>query len=152
MTPIYHIYVSISEQSLRLFDDGDLVAEYVISSAANGIGFEEGSYCTPTGRFEVSEKIGDGEPLGTIFKSRKPVGVWDGTASEDDLVLTRILRLHGLDSENANSMERYIYVHGTNQEDLLGQPASCGCIRMANEDVVDLFDRIEAGVPLVIGY
>ena len=147
-----HIYVSISEQSLRLYRGSEVVAEYVISSSTNGIGFEEGSYCTPTGRFEVSEKIGDGELPGTIFKSRKPVGVWNGEPSDHDLVLTRVLRLHGLDAENANSMDRYIYVHGTNQEDLLGQPASCGCIRMANKDVIDLFDKIEVGVPLVIGY
>ena len=79
-----HIYISIGEQKLRLFEGDALVAEYVVSSAANGIGFEEGSYCTPTGRFEVSEKIGDGEALGTIFKSRKPMGVWDGTQSDDD--------------------------------------------------------------------
>jgi lipoprotein-anchoring transpeptidase ErfK/SrfK len=147
-----HINVSIGEQKLRLFEGDALMAEYVISSAANGIGFDEGSYCTPTGRFEVSEKIGEGEPSGTIFRSRQPTGVWDGTQSDDDMVLTRILRLHGLDAENANTMERYIYIHGTNQESLLGQPASCGCIRMSNKDVVDLFDRVEVGTPLVIGY
>ena len=138
-----HIYISIGEQKLRLFEGDALVAEYVVSSAANGIGFEEGSYCTPTGRFEVSEKIGDGEALGTIFKSRKPMGVWDGTPSDDDMILSRILRLNGLDAENANSMERYIYVHGTNHEALLGEPTSHGCIRMANADIVELFDRIE---------
>jgi len=147
-----HINVSIGEQKLSLFEGDALMAEYVISSAANGIGFDEGSYCTPTGRFEVSEKIGEGEPSGTIFRSRQPTGVWDGTQSDDDMVLTRILRLHGLDAENANTMERYIYIHGTNQESLLGQPASCGCIRMSNKDVVDLFDRVEVGTPLVIGY
>jgi len=147
-----HIYISIGEQKLRLFEGDALVAEYVVSSAANGIGFEEGSYCTPTGRFEVSEKIGDGEALGAIFKSRKPMGVWDGTPSDDDMILSRILRLNGLDAENANSMERYIYLHGTNHEALLGQPTSHGCIRMANADVVELFDRIELGAPLLIGY
>jgi hypothetical protein len=147
-----HIYISIGEQKLRLFEGDALVAEYVVSSAANGIGFEEGSYCTPTGRFEVSEKIGDGEALGTIFKSRKPMGVWDGTPSDDDMILSRILRLNGLDAENANSMERYIYVHGTNHEALLGEPTSHGCIRMANADIVELFDRIELGAPLLIGY
>ncbi len=146
-----HLYVSIGEQRLRLYQGSERVAEYPISSAANGTGFHEGSYCTPTGRFEISEKIGAGEAVGTIFKSRQPVGVWDGSPCDDDLVLTRILRLHGLDAENANSMERYIYIHGTNQEQLLGQPASCGCIRMGNRDVIDLFDRIEVGAPLVIG-
>ena len=147
-----HIYISIGEQKLRLFEGDALVAEYVVSSAANGIGFEEGSYCTPTGRFEVSEKIGDGEALGTIFKSRKPMGGWDGTPSDDDMILSRILRLNGLDAQNANSMERYIYIHGTNHEALLGEPASHGCIRMANADIVELFDRIELGAPLLIGY
>lgn len=147
-----HIYVSIGEQKLRLHQGSELVAEYVISSAANGVGFQEGSYCTPTGRFQISEKIGEGEELGTIFKARKPVGVWDGLPCDDDMVLTRVLRLHGLDAENANSMERYIYIHGTNQEHLLGQPASCGCIRMANSEMIDLFDRVEQGTPLVIGY
>ena len=147
-----HIYISIGEQKLRLFEGDALAAEYVVSSAANGIGFEEGSYCTPTGRFEVSEKIGDGEALGTIFKSRKPMGVWDGTPSDDDMILSRILRLNGLDAQNANSMERYIYIHGTNHEALLGEPASHGCIRMANVDIVELFDRIELGAPLLIGY
>ena len=147
-----HIYISIGEQKLRLFDADLLIKDYVISTAANGIGFEEGSYCTPTGRFEVSEKIGDGQPLRTIFKSRKPVGVWDGEMNEDDMILSRILRLNGLDAENANSMQRYIYIHGTNQEEALGKPVSCGCIRMRNEDIVDLYDRIDVGVPLVITY
>lgn len=147
-----HIYISIGEQKLRLFEGEAMLTEYDISSAANGVGFQEGSYCTPTGRFEVSEKIGGGEPLRTIFKSRMPMGVWDGSINEEDMILSRILRLHGLNAENANSMERYIYVHGTNQEAKLGQPASCGCIRMGNEDIVDLYDRIEVGVPLVIGY
>ena len=147
-----HIYISIGEQKLRLFEGEALVAEYVVSSAANGIGFEEGSYCTPTGRFEVSEKIGDGEALGTIFKSRKPMGVWDGTPSDDDMILSRILRLNGLDAQNANSMERYIYVHGTNHEALLGEPTSHGCIRMANADIAEIFDRIELRAPLLIGY
>ncbi len=147
-----HIYISIGEQKLRLFKGSEVAAEYVISSAANGMGFDEGSYCTPTGRFEVSEKIGEGEEAGTIFKSREPVGLWDGTESDEDMVLTRILRLHGLDAENANTMSRYIYIHGTNQEGLLGKPASCGCIRMSNADVMDLYVRVDVGTLVTIGY
>ena len=145
-----HIHVSITEQKLRLHHGGELVSEYVISTAARGIGFEEGSYCTPPGRFEISEKIGAHEAIGTIFRSRKPEEIWDGSLCDDDLVLTRILRLHGLDSENANTLQRYIYIHGTNQEHLLGEPASCGCIRMSNEDVRVFFDQVEVGTPLVI--
>ena len=146
-----HIYISIDKQLLQLCEGNEVLDEYVISSAANGLGYEEGSYCTPEGRFEVSEKIGDDAELGTIFKSRKPVGLWQGESCDDDMVLTRILRLNGLDPENANSMSRYIYIHGTNQEQYLGHPKSCGCIRMSNSDVVDLYNRVSEGVPLVIG-
>lgn len=146
-----HIYISIDKQLLQLCEGDEVLDEYVISSSINGAGYEEGSYCTPTGRFEISEKIGEGEELGTIFKSRKPVGSWQGEQCDEDMVLTRILRLNGLDPENANSMERYIYIHGTNQEHFLGQPKSCGCIRMSNSDVVDLYNRVSEGIPLVIG-
>lgn len=144
------VTISISQQRLCLLDGAKVVAEYIISSAANGVGFEEGSFCTPTGRFVVQEKIGDGEPQGTIFRSRQSVGIWDGEPSEQDMVLTRILRLHGLDPENANTMERFIYIHGTNQEELLGAPASCGCIRMSNEDVMEFYEFVHVGTPVCI--
>lgn len=139
------IEISISSQDLKLYQGDELVMCYLISTAANGVGFEDGSYCTPTGNFEIREKIGDGEVKQTIFKARKPVGVWSGEPCDDDLVLTRIIRLHGLDANNSNTMERYIYIHGTNHEDLLGCPASCGCVRMRNDDVIDLFDRVKIG-------
>ncbi|MBT7960253.1 MAG: L,D-transpeptidase [Akkermansiaceae bacterium] len=146
-----YISISIGEEKIRLLDNERVVAEYTISSAANGIGFDEGSYCTPTGRFVIQEKIGEGEPLHTIFKSRLSVGIWDGEITTDDMILTRILRLHGLDPENANSMKRFIYIHGTNREDMLGQPASCGCIRMSNADIIELFDAIDLRTPVFIG-
>ncbi len=146
-----YISISIGEEKIRLLDNEKVVAEYTISSAANGIGFDEGSYCTPTGRFVIQEKIGEGEPLHTIFKSRLPVGIWDGEITAADMILTRILRLHGLDPENANSMQRFIYIHGTNREDMLGQSASCGCIRMSNADIIELFDAIDLGTPVFIG-
>ncbi len=79
-----------------------------------------------------------------IFKSRLPIGEIAPHGGDEDLVLTRILWLEGLDPENANTHERYIYIHGTNQEDLVGTPASHGCIRLRNRDVIDLFDRIPA--------
>jgi len=144
------IEISIAEQKLFLMQDGEIVNKYIISTAANGVGFEEGSYCTPVGRFEIREKIGEGEDPRTIFQARKPVGVWNGSPCGHDLVLTRIIRLHGLDLENANTIERYIYIHGTNQEELLGQPASCGCIRMSNADVIDLFGRVNVGEKVVV--
>lgn len=145
------IEISISEQKLRLIGEDGVLAEYAVSTSSRGTGTEEGSFRTPTGEFEISEKIGEGQEPGTIFKGRKPVGVWNpGTETDGDLVLTRILRLDGLSAENANTRSRYIYIHGTNQEDRIGSPASDGCIRMRNCDVVDLFDRVDDHVPVSI--
>ncbi len=145
------IEISIIAQTLHVIRDGEVVRKYRISSSARGVGFEEGSLRTPTGHFEISEKIGGAEPYGTVFIGRKPAGLWQaGDVSADDLILTRILRLHGLEARNANSLNRHIYIHGTNQEHLLGTPASHGCIRMSNDDVMKLFDLVEAGTPVVI--
>lgn len=105
---------------------------------------------TPTGRFRISERIGAGMPLGTVFKSRRPVKTTEKVLREEDLVMTRILWLDGLDPANANTHDRYIYIHGTNHEELIGEPASHGCIRMRNADLVELFGQVEVGTPVVI--
>lgn len=105
---------------------------------------------TPTGRFRIAEKIGDGMPPGTVFKSRRPVRATKKLLREDDLVMTRILWLDGLDPENANTHERFIYIHGTNHEESLGKPASHGCIRMKNSELLDLFELVDPGTPVVI--
>ncbi|MGJ8696476.1 MAG: L,D-transpeptidase [Verrucomicrobiaceae bacterium] len=133
------IEVSIPLQTVTLTRAGELLFEAPVSTSSNGIGSEEGSYRTPVGRFVVREKIGDGAPLRTSFKGRLPKTVWDGE-SENDAILTRILRLDGLDPENQNSFARYIYFHGTHAEDMIGQPASHGCIRLKNHDMLTLFD------------
>jgi phosphoserine phosphatase len=139
--------VSIDDQRLRLFRGTELEREYVVSTASKGVGFTEGSYRTPTGRFVIVQKIGDGEPAGTIFKSRQPVGCWQpGEACDQDLVLTRIIRISGLQPDSANTFDRFIYFHGTNQEEKLGAPASCGCIRLSNADIIDLHDRVAPGM------
>ena len=89
--------------------------------------------------------------MGTIFRGRKPVGEWAlGDESDEDLILSRILCLVGLDEDNANTQSRYIYIHGTNQEDLLGQPVSHGCVRMRNDEVMEFFDLAPEGTPLCI--
>lgn len=138
--------ISIDEQVLRVICDDQCIGEYPVSTARNGEGFDVGSYRTPTGKFRICERIGDGEPCGTIFKARVPVGVWDSSdASDDDLILTRILRLEGLETRNANTFERYIYIHGTNREDQIGHPESHGCIRLRNSDIIELFDMITVG-------
>jgi lipoprotein-anchoring transpeptidase ErfK/SrfK len=98
----------------------------------------------------VSEKIGDGASAGAVFKSRVPTGELGDEANPEDLVQTRILWLHGLDAENANTHDRYIYIHGTNHEEAIGTAASHGCVRMRNEDVIELFDRVSEGAPVFI--
>lgn len=142
--------VDVRKQTLDLVEEGIISLSYPVSTSKFGLGFEEGSFRTPTGRFRIAEKIGHGAPSGMIFRSRLPVGTISGQGGEDDLVLTRILWLDGLDPENANTRERYIYVHGTNQEHLIGTPASHGCIRLCNQDMIDLFNRVPEGTPVEI--
>ena len=123
MSTSTHLEVSLDRQTLDLSINGNLVRTFSISTSEKGMGFEEGSLRTPTGRFRISEKIGADEPIFTRFVARTPVGIWDSSeTSDDDLILTRILRLEGLDPENANTWDRYIYIHGTNREDQLGTP------------------------------
>lgn len=133
------IEVSIPGQSMRLRKDGEILMDVPVSTAANGPGFEEGSHRTPIGHFIVRERIGEGAPRCTSFKGRVPTRVWRGEKS-DDAILSRILWLEGLDGENANSYCRYIYFHGTHDEDQIGHPASHGCIRLRNDDMLKLFD------------
>jgi phosphoserine phosphatase len=146
MNPPLRIVVSIDDQNLQVMQGDRCVREFPVSTATKGMGFEDGSYRTPVGRFVVCEKIGDGAAEGTIFKNRVPSGQWQPCdVSEEDLVLTRILRLDGLDPQNANSLGRCIYIHGTNRPDRIGEPASHGCIRLGNADVIELFDLAAEG-------
>ena len=151
MSKSTHLEVSLDHQTLDLSINGNQVRTFSISTSEKGMGFEEGSLRTPTGRFRISEKIGAGEPLFTIFVARTPVGIWDSNKStDDDLILTRILRLEGLDPENENTMDRYIYIHGTNQEDQIGTPSSHGCVRLSNRDMLELFDAVNVGTEITI--
>jgi lipoprotein-anchoring transpeptidase ErfK/SrfK len=126
------------------------LAEYPVSTALLGVGFKAGSFKTPTGRFRIAEKIGQGMPIGTVFKSRRPIKATKKLLREDDLVMTRILWLDGLEPRNANTHDRYIYIHGTNHEESIGAPAGHGCVRMKNADVVELFDLVTEGTPVEI--
>lgn len=144
------IHIDLATQSLELREADQVLMRFPISSSARGVGTEPGSLKTPTGRFCVSEKIGEGQPQGMIFRSRVPTGELGSADSPEDLVQTRILRLHGLEEANANTLERYIYIHGTNHEAQIGTPASHGCIRMRNADVVALFDAVQPGTTVRI--
>ena len=145
------IRVFTDRQQMELLDGtGRLIRTYPVSTSRFGLGSVPDSNFTPLGQFRIVQKIGHGAPARTIFRSRRPVGMWDGGEAPEDYVLTRILWLDGVDEGNANTFSRYIYIHGTNQENLIGQAASHGCIRLANDDVVDLFDRVELGTPVEI--
>ena len=151
MSSTLRLEVSIDDQILKVIEGAHCLRHFTISTAAKGMGFSADSYRTPTGIFQVLEKIGDGEKSGTIFKQRVPAGVWNpGVGLEGDLVLSRILRIGGMEPENANTFDRFIYIHGTNHEELLGQPVSQGCIRMGNAEMIELFDMVSEGIELVI--
>jgi L,D-transpeptidase YbiS len=144
------IHISVRRQQLSLKSGRKKLAGYPVSTSRFGLGSKEGSFKTPTGKFRIAEKIGDRMPPGTVFKSRRPVKATKKMLQEEDLVMTRILWLDGLDPGNANTHDRYIYIHGTNHEDEIGEPASHGCIRMRNADLLELFDRVEIDTPVLI--
>jgi lipoprotein-anchoring transpeptidase ErfK/SrfK len=147
----WEMRVDIERQMLDLCHRDKVIKSWPVSTSRFGLGFEPGSFKTPTGRFMVAEKIGDGAPLWAEFKSRQPTGGISESGGDQDGILTRILWLSGLDADNANTRDRYIYFHGTNREDLIGTPASHGCIRLRNADITELFDLVPEGVRVVIG-
>ena len=141
----HKVVIDSKSQTLKLVRDDAVLFEASVSTSRYGLGFEHGSHKTPIGKFRVCEKIGANQPAGTVFKGRRPVPEPVDRSLEHDLITSRILWLDGIESRNAQTKERYIYIHGTNHEASIGQPASAGCIRMRDTDVIQLFDMIEAG-------
>ncbi len=142
------VRVDVGAQRLEVRRGGRVVAVYPVSTSSFGTGDEPGSNRTPLGWMRVEAKIGAGAPLGAEFVNR----AWTGRVIEPDQpgkggdrILTRILWLRGLEPRNRNAQRRGIYIHGTNQERLVGRPASRGCIRMRNRDVAELFDLVRVG-------
>src|SRR6266550_8879356 len=144
------IDVSVRDQRLILTRDGEELRSYPISTSRFGIGTEEGSLKTPLGRFRIVEKIGDGAAPGTIFKARVALGPDDPLPDTEDFVTSRILWLDGVDEHNANTRDRFIYIHGTKHEDKIGIPDSHGCVRMRNGDVAELFKLVDEGTHVII--
>jgi UDP-N-acetylmuramate-alanine ligase len=150
------LIVDTANQRLGLLEGGHLVFEAPISTAKNGLGCEEGSYRTPTGWHRLHACIGAGAEVGSVFRHRVATGeVWRGEARDEDLILSRVLTLDGLEEgwnrgPGRDSKERFIYLHGTNQEGQLGCPVSHGCVRLANADVIALFDRVAEGDAVLI--
>ena len=144
------IHISVAKQQLALKRGRATERTFPISTSKYGLGSAEGSYTTPTGRFRIAEKIGANQPIDTAYKSRVPLRPTAEMLRGDDLVMSRILWLDGLEEGNANTHSRYIYIHGTNHEENIGEPASHGCVRMRNADVAELFDLVDVGTPVVI--
>ncbi len=149
------IVVSLTEQRLFLVKNNEVVKSYPISGSAYGAGSRAGSNKTPLGTHKVSEKFGNGAKTGTVFRARGQTTeiariYTDSTDLDEDLVTTRILWLDGLEpginkGKGVDSHSRFIYIHGTPEEGLIGRPASHGCIRMINHDVIELFDSVPVG-------
>ena len=155
-----NIVINIDSQTMLVWYKNILERQFKISTSKNGTGNIMDSYKTPLGKHSICEKIGESAPIYTIFKSRQNTGNVCKTLNipindNEDLILTRILRLQGeepglnsgysIDSKCIDSYDRCIYIHGTNREDLLSIPASNGCIRMANLDIIELFSKVNIG-------
>ncbi|WP_294402106.1 L,D-transpeptidase family protein [Prosthecobacter sp.] len=145
------VVVSVKDQKLGIYSEGKLTKEYVISTSKFGLGDQKGSNRTPLGQHEVIAKIGQGLPAGAVLKSRR----WNGevlkpNAPGRDPIVSRILWLRGMETSNKNAFNRFIYIHGTPEENRLGKPASYGCVRMGMKDVVDLFNTVNVGAKVVI--
>ena len=141
------VIVSVRDQKLGIYDPGGkLIKSYKISTSKFGLGDKPGSNCTPLGKHEIIAKIGHGLPKGAVLKSRS----WNGevlspNAPGRDPIVSRILWLKGLEGQNKNAYKRFIYIHGTPEEQKLGKPASYGCIRMSMADVIRLFEDLGIG-------
>ena len=154
------IQISISKQELYLFESGEITKTYKISSSKYGEGSKVNSFKTPLGKHEIKKLIGENEEIGTRFVGRVPTEIYPIYNSEeiyvsDDVVQSRIIWLSGMEEGinkglGVDSYERYIYIHGTPEEWLLGKKASKGCIRMANSDVIELFDLLKGGETVYI--
>jgi len=150
----FALIVGIAAQTISLFENASvswrLAGKYRCSTSRFGTGQTEGSNRTPLGLHRVAEKIGAGEPVGTVFKARSAVGHTSQPELADAKITTRILWLEGLEpgfnrGGNVDSRSRYIYLHGTADQSSIGKPTSCGCIHLADADLIPLFDLLPVG-------
>jgi hypothetical protein len=136
---------------MALTADKRIIKTYKISTSRYGEGDSLGSWRTPIGRLEIADKIGARAASGSVFKGRHRTGeILLPNAPGRDPIISRIIWLRGLDTSNRNAYQRCIYIHGTPQEELLGRKASFGCIRMSSNDVIEVFNWVSIGTPVVI--
>lgn len=161
MSKVSRIIVNAGKQLLYCIDDEDnILTEYPVSTSKFGLGNQNGSFKTPLGKHCIKQKIGEGCPLNEVFVGRQPLGVLEELIEKEqdlpvDIITSRILWLEGQEpglnkGEGIDSYLRYIYIHGTHEEDKIGEPASHGCVRMRNKDVVELFERVDEGCSVLI--
>jgi lipoprotein-anchoring transpeptidase ErfK/SrfK len=154
--PETYALVDVDRQRLTVIDHEKAVREYPVSTSKFGVGNVEGSFKTPLGVHRIAEKFGRGAPAGRVFRDRIDTGEdWPIGKPGENLILSRILRLEGLEpglnkGPGIDSFERYIYIHGTNNEPAVGRPMSQGCVCMKNSDVIDLFTIAEEGSLVLI--
>ena len=146
----FTLVVGVDGQTISLFENGEFAKEFACSTSRFGTGQAEGSNCTPLGLHRIAEKIGAGAPAGTVFKARKPIGHTSQPEFADAKITTRILWLEGLEpgfnrGGKVDSHARYIYIHGTADQASIGKPTSCGCIHLADADLIRLFDLLPSG-------
>ena len=155
------IEITISSQLLDIIDNNqEIIKSYQISSAKNGVGQERGSFCTPLGKHIVRAKIGENQPVNTVFIGRRPTGeIYSPSLGKKyqgrDWILTRILWLSGCEPGfnrlgTVDTMRRYVYIHGSPDSINIGRPGSIGCIRMLNTDLLELFELIDVGTEVSI--
>ncbi len=155
------IKINIAEQQLSLLDeDGNMIHQYPVSTSKKGAGNQNGSEQTPLGLHRIKDKLGGAMPVNEVFIGRVPHGSLEECVERDldlpdDVIMSRIMWLEGMEPGRnqggyVDTYERYIYIHGTNHEDTIGMPNSIGCIRMRNNDVVDLFRLVEVGSEVLI--
>jgi lipoprotein-anchoring transpeptidase ErfK/SrfK len=154
------IRIDAAKQELTLLDGEKVVKRYLVSTARNGLGEKNGSFCTPRGRHIIRAKIGAGQPAGTVFVRRRPTGeVWTPEMHAKypgrDWILTRILWLSGTERGknrlgDVDTMRRYIYIHGSHDLAEMGKPGSIGCVRMRNKDIIELYELVPPYTPVEI--
>lgn len=153
------LLVNIGSHTLQFFRDGEIVKSYPISTSRRPPSNTKGSLGTPRGLHEISERIGAGQPPGMVFKGRVAIGQHfnelPNSETETNLITTRILWLNGLEEGvnrggDVDTHSRYIYIHGTNHEDRLGEALSAGCVLMSNHDVMELYEQVRVGDQVLI--
>lgn len=149
--PVPEVVINVDNQELKVLKAGQEIAKFPISTSKFGVGDEFRSYKTPVGVFRICAKTGEKLPMGAVLKRGQFTGeVLAPDAPGRDPIVTRMIRLKGLEAQNQHAWARGIFIHGTPEEKRIGKPVSWGCIRMRSKDVVELYKQVQVGTRVVI--